>query len=182
MKEYLNQTFLAVASASVHALSTCLYSCSVVCFVLHSPFHHLNPSIEVSTKPWHTTVCLSLLINKAKLQNLLGGYITILPIFQFFFCHFQLLCFLFQLLEWLLKLWVSVTSKMTNLVSHSLRSWTKSNQGLFSASKWEWGHKPLSSRHYKSLSKFKIFTQMQNCCRSNIRAYNTLSNLRNPSA
>ena len=60
-------TFFAAASASVHTSSTCLYSCSVFCFVLHSPFHHLRPSIEVSSKPWHTRVCLSLLINNSEI-------------------------------------------------------------------------------------------------------------------
>ena len=40
-------TFLAAASASVHASSTCLYSFSVFCFVLHYPLNHLRPSIIV---------------------------------------------------------------------------------------------------------------------------------------
>jgi hypothetical protein len=37
-------TFFAADSASFHKPPACLYSCSVVCFVLHSPVNHLRHS------------------------------------------------------------------------------------------------------------------------------------------
>lgn len=58
LKMTIDYTFLAAASASIQTSPTCLYNFSVFCFVLHSTFHHFNPSIEVSWQPWHTRVCL----------------------------------------------------------------------------------------------------------------------------